>query len=232
MHLFLYRDWVKLVWESSDFFYPKDKRFLNFRHLFDFMCSSYDRDLMALWCIIVWMIWGHRNAILHGHKGKDVTVLVADAKKYLYEFKEAQCRVHVTTFIELKVGLSSWAPPMEGVFKLNVDGSWIPGLHGGWIGGVICDHSGVVISGFAKKLLGCSSTSFTEALALLHEGIKQELKGLKWFSCSRMRRTVNKVAYELAVFARDITDEVFWIEELPESFDSVLRLDCHPLVVA
>ncbi|KAA8535385.1 hypothetical protein F0562_030388 [Nyssa sinensis] len=224
--------------------------------------SFYDGDLVALWCIIVWIIWGYRNAILHGQRGNVVTVLVADAKKYISEFKEAQPHVHVTALRELTVGLSSWAPPMEGVFKLHVDGSWISSLRDGGISGVIHNQLGVVIGGFAKKLFGCYSVDSTEALALLQgiifakdigfqvlviendylplmatianssldlsplgnvlEEIKQELRGLQWFSCSYVR-TANRVVHEHAVFVQDIADEVFWIEELPESFDSKKR---------
>ncbi|KAA8534047.1 hypothetical protein F0562_031564 [Nyssa sinensis] len=55
--------------------------------------------------------------------------------------------------------LVKWKAPVEGLYKLNVDGSWSREM-----GAIISDWNGAVVGGFGKKMDVCTSA---EALAVL-----------------------------------------------------------------
>uniref|UniRef100_A0A5B7BLL9 RNase H type-1 domain-containing protein n=1 Tax=Davidia involucrata TaxID=16924 RepID=A0A5B7BLL9_DAVIN len=61
-----------------------------------------------------------------------------------------------------------WTPPTEDVYKVNVDGSFVPEINHGSTCGVIRNFKGEVIAGFARPLPHCSSVEYAEAMALLH----------------------------------------------------------------
>uniref|UniRef100_A0A5B7BVL5 RNase H type-1 domain-containing protein n=1 Tax=Davidia involucrata TaxID=16924 RepID=A0A5B7BVL5_DAVIN len=145
-----------------------DKEFVNFRQCFELLSCSMGIDDFELWCVVLWMVWGQRNNVFHDGKGKVAEGVIMAAKNFLGEFREAQFKMSVVFPVWVRVGAASWSPPHEGVFKVNVDGSWVPGDTVGGMGGVIRNHKGEVIGGFAKCLKQCVSAEHVEALAMLH----------------------------------------------------------------
>uniref|UniRef100_A0A5B7A5C8 Reverse transcriptase zinc-binding domain-containing protein n=1 Tax=Davidia involucrata TaxID=16924 RepID=A0A5B7A5C8_DAVIN len=168
VHLFTQCAWVRIVWENFVFHLPKDKCFLDFCQLFEFLCSSLDMAEVEVCCIMLWLVWGHRNAIVHSGRGRFPVGVFSDALQYLKEFQDAQHKMGVVPLRPVGVGSASWMPPVDGVYKLNIDGSWLPGENTGGVGGVIRDWKGEVIGGFAKPLIQCVSADHAKAMAILH----------------------------------------------------------------
>uniref|UniRef100_A0A5B7BC05 Reverse transcriptase zinc-binding domain-containing protein n=1 Tax=Davidia involucrata TaxID=16924 RepID=A0A5B7BC05_DAVIN len=168
LHIFVLCSWSKLIWESSEVSILTDKFFLDFRQLFEFMCKSMSVANIELWGVIFWLMWGNRNAVVHGRDGKDPLFIILFAKQYLQEYRDAQQLLMVVNPGVARVGAAIWLPPAEGFVKLNIDGILVPGEEVGGIGGVMRDYKGEVLGGFARCLSHCSSVLFVEAMAFLY----------------------------------------------------------------
>lgn len=60
-----------------------------------------------------------------------------------------------------------WSPPARGMWKFNVDGSWLEGKAEGSAAGVCRGHRGALTAGFAKRATaGAASPLEIEALAV------------------------------------------------------------------
>jgi hypothetical protein len=66
-----------------------------------------------------------------------------------------------------------WSPPPVGWHKLNTDGSYGPGGHGG-AGMIVRDHNGKIILSSCRQLLSCRDALGTE-LSALQEGLSLAL---------------------------------------------------------
>ncbi|XP_062028521.1 uncharacterized protein LOC133744429 [Rosa rugosa] len=60
----------------------------------------------------------------------------------------------------------SWQPPAEGSWKLNVDGSFLPSIPKGGVGGVLRDNTGRFHVAFAIPVSSVASAKHTELLAI------------------------------------------------------------------
>uniref|UniRef100_A0A5B7CH51 Reverse transcriptase zinc-binding domain-containing protein n=1 Tax=Davidia involucrata TaxID=16924 RepID=A0A5B7CH51_DAVIN len=150
LHLFLHCPWTQLVWEHSKISLPREKCFIDCRHMLEFICNEMDGDDIDVCCVMLWLIWGHRNAVRHGNKGRDPLQIHLSAKSYVRDFRDAQQQLDVEVHVQVSVSPSIWSPHSVGFFKLNTDDSWDPSERTGGIGGVIRDCRGKVIGGFAK----------------------------------------------------------------------------------
>uniref|UniRef100_A0A5B7B6Y3 RNase H type-1 domain-containing protein n=1 Tax=Davidia involucrata TaxID=16924 RepID=A0A5B7B6Y3_DAVIN len=55
--------------------------------------------------------------------------------------------------------------------------------------------------------------------------IKQCMRGFRSCVCRHVNRDANGVAHALAGYARDISSDIFWLEELPVCFQGTLARD-------
>lgn len=74
---------------------------------------------------------------------------IANIVNNLHDYKEAMLISHNTVDFRKTQVRVKWSPPVDGVFKLNTDGSKIKNVIAG-CGGVIRDVRGKRMLGFAK----------------------------------------------------------------------------------
>ncbi|XP_062028797.1 uncharacterized protein LOC133744764 [Rosa rugosa] len=65
----------------------------------------------------------------------------------------------------------SWTPALDGQWKLNVDGSFLPSLTHGGTGGVLRDGTGCFRAAFANHVTSVASAKHTELIAI-RDGLK------------------------------------------------------------
>uniref|UniRef100_A0A5B7C6K9 Reverse transcriptase zinc-binding domain-containing protein n=1 Tax=Davidia involucrata TaxID=16924 RepID=A0A5B7C6K9_DAVIN len=120
LHLFVHCPWTRLVWDNSEVSFPLDNPFIDFRHLFEFICLLLDVHALEICSVMFWLIWCHRNAVRHDSMGKDPRLIQLAAKDYVMEFQNAQVQLKVSVPAQVSVGASSWLPPPEGYLNLTL----------------------------------------------------------------------------------------------------------------
>ncbi|XP_024163799.1 uncharacterized protein LOC112170711 [Rosa chinensis] len=141
-----------------------------------------------------------------------------------------------------------WFPPMVGMLCLNVDGTYVPSLQHGGIGGVLRNEKGEFIAGFAYRVPNVSSPYHTELLAIKYgleiiqaleedqdlsplgtivEEIKGLLAALQSIGVHHTYRTANHVAHRLAGLGFDSDIHMEWFFQAPESVLDALQYDCN-----
>ncbi|KAL0008067.1 hypothetical protein SO802_009569 [Lithocarpus litseifolius] len=119
----------------------------------------------------VWYLWKHRNRVVFKNTTLNMslhTYCITQSIEYFYCVGEASKDKHYT------VAQVRWKKPREGWAKLNTDGASLgnPGRAGG--GGVIRDHRGMWMKGFARKI--GHATSLLAKFLALRDGLQMALQ--------------------------------------------------------
>lgn len=123
------------------------------------------------WClsvamVLMWYIWKCRNEAIFEHKLSLPGVVCKRAVEYLHEFLVANS-LNTTTVVSNEEGAtSSWIRPPDGMFKINVDGSWKKELGKGGYDIVFRDSKGFFAAVSMGVLQWFASSFVAEALAI------------------------------------------------------------------
>ena len=113
--------------------------------------------------LLLWCWWSARNKANHG-EGCSSTEEVCNS--VAYHLMSMQKLRKTTPAIGPPLNLK-WQPPPAGFYKINCDGSYLPGSGlGGW-GCIIRDHDGVFLAAGAGALTGLSSALHAESIACM-----------------------------------------------------------------
>uniref|UniRef100_A0A6N2MZS1 RNase H type-1 domain-containing protein n=1 Tax=Salix viminalis TaxID=40686 RepID=A0A6N2MZS1_SALVM len=139
------------------------------RKIWEVFVKTEERDLFfsQIFGITLWYIWKERcNTTFGGDQGNWFGTILA-IKRMVEDSKKIQRNGNESPAEAANIG---WKYPAEGWIKLNVDGcsKGNPGIAGA--GGVIRDHMGTWIGGFARNIGICSSV--TAELWAIYEGLK------------------------------------------------------------
>ncbi|XP_058222863.1 uncharacterized protein LOC131332577 [Rhododendron vialii] len=121
---------------------------------------------MSVAAVLMWYIWKCRNRALFDHKLALPGVVCKWAMEYLQEFLSAKSLNPLNIVSSGKGAANSWIKPPDGIFKINVDGSWKKDMGKGGYGIVVRDYRGLFVVasvGFSKW---CASSLVVEALAI------------------------------------------------------------------
>ena len=127
-------------------------------------------DWQLIFGVGLWYIWKKRcNRTLGGNQGNWYGTVLA-IRRMVGNSKMVQGRSYGEMTGDTVNNYIGWKYPAEGWIKLNIDGcsKGNPGLAGA--GGVIRDHMGNWIGGFARNIGICSSV--TAELWAVHDGLQ------------------------------------------------------------
>ena len=119
-----------------------------------------DIDLLA---VILWLIWGRRNAARLDEPIVDYPHIRSKAEVLLQDFKAAKEEDHRDATAISR--FSRWIPPIPDQFKINFDGAVFSDLDAAGLGVVVRDSSGRVLGAVAECIPIPMSPAIVEALA-------------------------------------------------------------------
>ncbi|KAK3229296.1 hypothetical protein Dsin_001177 [Dipteronia sinensis] len=136
--------------------------------LLDFLQDYYeiwDKENMALFCVILWRIWFHRNQVVHGLKGVNLEEVVNWAALYLSDFREANKR-SLLPVARHQSRVGNWQPPCLGRFKLNCDATINKLGRSVRVGIVVHDCYGYVVASNTQRIQATYNPQVAEAVAI------------------------------------------------------------------
>ena len=95
-----------------------------------------------------WLIWHHRNTLLHGGVMHHPRQLNRKATDYLREYSNAQDSL--ATSLVPSVVMQNWKPPTGQLYKLNFDATVF--ANGAGIGAVIRNVAGEVMAALSARV--------------------------------------------------------------------------------
>ena len=119
-----------------------------------------DIDLFA---VIMWLIWGRRNAARQDESTLDYLHIRSKAEVFLQDFKAAKEDDRRVAAVVSR--FPRWIPPIPDQFKINFDGAVFSDLDAAGLGVVIRDSRGRVIGALAERIPIPTSPAIVEALA-------------------------------------------------------------------
>ena len=156
------------------------------------------------------------------------------ATKFLEEFQTAS--VLMGPLQGEHASQDIWQPPPPSIFKLNFDAALFSALNSSGFGVVIWNEKGEVMvvmvakgpevdAGFSELVIEGDNSSVMKAISTLQEDfsllgnvigdIHHLVWNLQWVRIECTRHEGNRVAHELAQFARNISQDLFWMEYVP-----------------
>jgi ribonuclease HI len=175
-HLFFKCKEVKRCWQLLDM---EDKRVMlmaesSLKAMLE-KIWSFDAECQCKIILLMWCWWSARNRANSGERKRNAQEVINET---LFHFQVWRDTISTKT----STCRSKWRPPPEDVYKINCDGSFIPGSNkAGW-GFVIRDHCGKVAAAGAGSSNILLSAQHAEAIACM--------KGLEYAAELGMRRVV------------------------------------------
>lgn len=125
------------------------------------LMTKYDLKLLTLFFTTCWGLWNHRNSVLFDNQVRPIDHVVDFAEKYITEY----AIVHQCSQIPVHIPRPRrWVVPLEGVFKLNFDGSVRKTQATAGIGIIVRDSNGLVIASMVEKVHFLDDVDCVEAL--------------------------------------------------------------------
>ena len=143
-------DTIHALWSCRRLFVIwEDKyKFLLFADLLAYLFTrkdSLDIDLLA---VIMWLIWGRRNAACMNESIFEYHQIWTKVEVYLLDFKTAQKDGRRIAAAVMRA--PRWIPPISNHFKINFDGVVFSELDAAGLGVVIHDSCGRVVGALAE----------------------------------------------------------------------------------
>jgi hypothetical protein len=137
---------AQATWEQSNLGHMLSMPVMvNFFDLFKHVAQVGHAREVALFAILAWNLWKHRNNKLHGNSNDTPQGLIYKAEQFkkIYEDsgtrKEDNVAVNQTSTI-----IPHWTPPTAGTYKLNVAVTLNQSLGKGGLGLLVCNQVGWV----------------------------------------------------------------------------------------
>ncbi|MBA0577005.1 hypothetical protein Golob_024929 [Gossypium lobatum] len=127
---------------------------------------------------------------------------------------------------------SQWKPPKGPNVKVNFDAVFKPNLRQSWLGFVIKNKAGLVLGSGVRRNTYVATAFSAEALACvqaLEFAMKMDFQHIEMEGDSRTTIYVdteaNGVAHTIAKAGFPLTENHFWVEEVPKSAMEVVNRD-------
>ncbi|KAK4859215.1 hypothetical protein QYF36_001594 [Acer negundo] len=187
---------------------------------------------LKLFCIICWRLWCLCNDFIHNGSNQLYSEVVAWNRKYAMD-----CKIPIRLAIPRGVGDIRpdihWKVPDNGYYKANCSVVCGKGDYRIGIGVVIWNYKGEVMASCAQFIDGTLDgvvAGVQRGYMLANYGhILDEIEVLKRNNPGMLFRATSRVAsrvvLRLAKFGRDSADNMFWMEDVPDSIRSLEDAD-------
>ena len=138
------------IWKCSRIFQPGFiglfPSFLDL--LWKMMLDDCEENILALVVTIAWSIWTNCNEVRNGGKKKGELELLQGSCQYLQEYVGAK----KLSIKAVQDQIEHWCPPLEQMYKVNVDGAVFSAKQEAGIGIVAWDCHGLVMAAMSMKV--------------------------------------------------------------------------------
>ncbi|XP_075650067.1 uncharacterized protein LOC142620606 [Castanea sativa] len=216
--------------------------------LFGDLMDKLTRPEFEFFLVQAWFIWNQRNIVIHGGSFKEPGWLNKRATEFLEEFHQTQVQLSISTPLSPR---NSWQPPPASVYKVNFDAAIFSNLNCSGFGAAIsvkglpvtCSEEAEVLAcrkaleflvdaGFSNVIIEGDNENVTRAvssssrnyswLGNIYEDVKWLMRGMQVVSVNSVKKGGNELANVLARHAKNVVDEMFWIEDSPPPADTAL----------
>ncbi|XP_075659232.1 uncharacterized protein LOC142629133 [Castanea sativa] len=209
--------------------------------LFEDLLVWLTKEEFELFLVQGWLIWNQRKAVIHEGRLQEPARLNKRAHDYLEEYQSAQNQLQVSATSGRTTECNS---PHDLKYKLNFDAAIFSDLNASRFGAIIRNERGEVMAALSAKgplvygnekveVLACRKAlefaidaGFSE---LAPDGdnasVMNSISFSQKFTVSTVKWSANSAAHSLARFARDVSDEVVWLEEPPPLILEALYFD-------
>ncbi|KAK9913636.1 hypothetical protein M0R45_037446 [Rubus argutus] len=132
--------------------------------------SCTKQDLLSLFAFVAWNIWKGRCEAVYKSTPPTPSQTINTVRRQCLEFKQARCGVAKPTHTIPTPANAAWAPLLDPLIKINVDGAWDSTSKVAGAGVIIRGQNGNFIAGSAT-ISSTSSVIEAEAAALV-KGMK------------------------------------------------------------
>ncbi|XP_050278419.1 uncharacterized protein LOC126719971 [Quercus robur] len=175
--------------------------------LVEVLMQRLPEDALEAFLVQCWLFWHRRNRVVHGGLLQEPGVLIDRAKSLLAEYKDAQVLLSLPAPAGLCLG---WQPPDSSTYKLNFDAAVF---------------SNASASGVGVMIRNAGGQADWSRLGILFDDICCLAGRLRRVEFKAIRRAANGAAHSLARFARNIREEIVWLEEDPPPALEALYVD-------
>ena len=106
-------------------------------------------DMCIVVFVLIWKWWSVRNKVNVGELMPSAQTTVSAIRDMVQDILKEGSRINHHQSLEVQQG---WLPPAEGILKINIDGSFMPGTSKGAWGFVIRSHDGAIVIAGAGSL--------------------------------------------------------------------------------
>ncbi|KAJ7973643.1 Ribonuclease H-like domain containing protein [Quillaja saponaria] len=162
-------DFARAVWHLASLnLAPLQYDIADFLPIIEYVVRNLDTYGLAVFCMITWRLRTHRNDVIWKNIHHRPAEVLRQAKVQLLEYCQTVERTkRVNRSVRAQDSLV-WVAPVEGQFKLNIDGAIFQDqkCSGIRMGAVIRDSEGLAYAGISQKYCGFYSRDITEMLAV------------------------------------------------------------------
>ncbi|XP_062020933.1 uncharacterized protein LOC133737384 [Rosa rugosa] len=141
---------------------------LDFKNWLLERATSLSSDLFDKMLVLLWSLWKNRNDKLWNEKHKDGPILVATAMGWYEEYLQANVPSGLVPSTPMRPVAKSWCSPRPETVKLNIDGSYLPNVTYGGVGGVLRNDQAAFLAAFSIRESFVTSPLHVELLAIKH----------------------------------------------------------------
>ena len=99
-------------------------------------------DVLEFFLVLCWLLWHHRNRVVHGSILQDLGTLNGHTRSLLVEYLEARTQLELPVFPVTNGPSQQWQPPKGSMYKLNFDATVFNDISTSGVGVVIRNGGG------------------------------------------------------------------------------------------
>nr|XP_023923653.1 uncharacterized protein LOC112035046 [Quercus suber] len=179
--------------------------------LFTELLQRLSTEEFEVFLIVAWLIWNQRNSVIHGGRVKDPHLGSSG----------------VGAIIRNERGEVMAALSAKGPFVQDNEEAETLACRKALEFAIDVGISDLIIEGDNASVMRAVASNFMDGSRLgnVLEDIHCLMSGLRWSFVSCVKRSANTVAHCLARFARNVSDELVWIEDSPQPAKEALYND-------
>ena len=122
-------------------------------------------DVLEFFLVLCWLLWHHRNRVVHGSILQESGTLIGCARSLLVEYLEARTQLDLPMLPVINGPSQQWQPPIGSMYKLNFDAAVFNDIFASGVRVVIRNGGGQVMAVMSSRGPAVSDSEEAEVLA-------------------------------------------------------------------